>query len=682
MSINISSLPFTLTINGIDRTANTLSIALSQDEFSDLGLISIRGSITLQANYDQLTAFTYLASPAIAANWARGAQVVYQVSGDPFVLSGARLFILKEPAPPNDNYQITLEIGDEAALKNYRSADQDLSGVAAGVATARNIVIANYLNGADITNSISAIAYPFAFPQPKTDGSSFVEMAGKIARASNQYLYTNQAGTLVNSAIDLNATAIATFTIGNDEKLFEQVDGSGVETPVDELICSALVTSVEPNIYPKVTVTESNIDATFYFYTFSGLRFVSLDLIKIKYINKRVTTTDYGFDGSQERVTIFSESALPVYDRDNANLLLTNPALFLYPSSLKTSINRYDSKSRVVEIREEEDKYLIEYIFNSFLNASVGILASPFARANSRTVRVTKNDYQDIVTTYTYSDTDVIISKREETTNYQFAITADQNVVFGRTAKEETWLNGTYQIQNYYQTATYGNVREGNTYRQTTTLGDWTPSTSENIYSNDGSTAPPKTTYRQPFVPIEKQVVAKVKATPFAGASLRARSRPVEVPYTTDLQQLTEYANTYLALLYGRKQGFIFATNYFSGLKPLARINIIWRGVIYECICDGISWEHNLTESAIAMRLITLRTALAATPLVVNRAVIASPMIEAVISLELNFFCEIVTEQYLGGVISLELNFFCQIISDLAISATISLELNFLATIT
>jgi hypothetical protein len=542
--------------------------------------------------------------------------------------------------------------------------------VAAGVATARNTVVTNYLNGADITNSISAIAYPFAFPQPKTDGSSFVEMAGKIARASNQYLYTNQAGTLVNSAIDLDASPIATFTIGNDEKLFEQVDGSGVETPVDELICSALVTSVESNVYPKITVTESYVDTTLYVYIpTSGFSF-ALTLFRIKYVSKRVTTTDYGWDGSQEKIEVYTESAIADYALSNLEALKTNPNLFLYPSTFVAQTRRYDSISRLIETREEKDFWILESrIINDF-------------RGFRTVFNPRRYDAQDIVTTYTYTNTDVLVSKREEKTSYTAALQQQESLIYSRTAKEETWLNGTYSIQNYYQTSTITAILRSNAYRLTTTLGDWIPSNSESIYSNDGSTAPPQTTYRQPFVPIEKQVVAKVKATPFAGASLRARSRPVEVPYTTDLQQLTEYANTYLALLYGRKQGFIFATNYFSGLKPLARINIIWRGVIYECICDGISWEHNLTESAIAMRLITLRTALAATPLVVNRAVIASPLIALISSMEIDGSCQIITEQYVGGASSMEINGYCQIVTDLALSLTSSMQIDGTVTFT
>ena len=110
MTTNISARNFSLTINGIDRKANFLSLSLSQDELGDKAVL-IKGTITLRANYSERTDFTYMASPAIAANWARGVQVVYRIANDSgtltdHLLSGARLFILQEPAPPDDNLQV------------------------------------------------------------------------------------------------------------------------------------------------------------------------------------------------------------------------------------------------------------------------------------------------------------------------------------------------------------------------------------------------------------------------------------------------------------------------------------------------------------------------------------------------------------------------------------------------
>ena len=81
MSVNISARAFSLTINGINRTANVINISLSQNELGDSGVF-VSGSITLQANYNQVTDFTYLASPSIGANWARGVQVVYRIAND------------------------------------------------------------------------------------------------------------------------------------------------------------------------------------------------------------------------------------------------------------------------------------------------------------------------------------------------------------------------------------------------------------------------------------------------------------------------------------------------------------------------------------------------------------------------------------------------------------------------
>jgi hypothetical protein len=208
---------------------------------------------------------------------------------------------------------------------------------------------------------------------------------------------------------------------------------------------------------------------------------------------------------------------------------------------------------------------------------------------------------------------------------------------------------------------------------------------SETVYSTDGSTEPPKTQYRIPFTPIETQVTAIVKAQPFAGDSFYNRSPPIQVDYLVSQAQAQNFGETYLALLYGRKQSFVFATAYrdeLRNLKPLAPLKVQYRGVIYDCLADGISWSHSQTEMIIGMRLIVIGTALAATPLVVSKPVIASPLITATIRQSSSFECEIITEQYLGGVIEQRSFFVCTIVADLAISARIRQTSTFTATIT
>jgi hypothetical protein len=685
MSINISARQFSLTVNGIDRAANLVSFNLSQSEVSNSACL-ISGTMTLQANYNEIVDFTYLASPAIGANWARGVEVVYKVADDSgtlqnFVLSGLRLFILKEPSvPDSQTNQITLQIGDEATLKNYRSADQDLSGVVAGVSTDRNTVIDRYLSGAGISKSISSIPYPFTFPQPKTQGNSFIDIAGKMARSAGHILYTDSDGVFTNTAIDFDATAIASYQINTDEQLFEPVDGTTQETPVDELTVAGIVTEIESVSYPVVNQTISYARYIFFDRASSTYK-------NYRYIAKRVTVTDYGFDGFESRVVVLTEGSVLL--STSLEELATNEAAFVVPQSEVLTITRYDSKSRISQEIVETDYFVTAARLEVFSAFGLGI-------GNARLFLDTQRfDGKDETTIYTYTDSDVLLAKRLETQIYSqvIAFGAPQNLLYTKTAKEETWGNGTYTVANFYQqvslvvvsSSTFGLGGARLPTRYDAKAGDWESANSETVYSTDGSTEPPKTQYRIPFTPIETQVTAIVKAQPFAGDSFYNRSPPIQVDYLVSQAQAQNFGETYLRLLYGRKQSFVFATAYrdeLRNLKPLAPLKVQYRGVIYDCLADGISWSHSLTEMIIGMRLIVIGTALAATPLVVSKPVIASPLITATIRQSSAFNCEIITEQYLGGVINQRSFFVCTIVQDLAISARIIQTSTVTATIT
>ncbi len=642
MTLNLTPRPFTLTINGINRTGNVKNISLSQNELSDGGVF-VTGTITLQANYNELTDFTYLASPTIGANWARGASIVYQVANDSgtlvnHILSGGALYILKEPAPPNAQYQIILEVGDQAALKDYRSADTDVSGIVAGVSTNRNTVITRYLNAATISNSISSIPYPFTFPQPKTEGNSLVDVAAKMARASNHILYTNASGTVVNKTINLVASPIATYRIGEDEQLFNQVDGSGIETPIDELVISGIKTSIESISYPKTTVNTIFDVFRWPRPVLSGFIVVGYNWINYRYIQKRTTVTDYGWNGTEERIVVLVESSL--IRTEAVDNLTNNQAYFLRPLTESTTIKRYDTKNRLIFERTEEDGFLVLDLNDSSRRIST----------------------KDVTKTYSYDDLDVLQNIRTETQNYvtELAGNNTNSFFYGKTAKVESWSANAYTVENFYKpaTLTFNPLSRLPFISSTLTAleGDWESAGSELVYATDGSTKPPSTTYRKPFEPIEEQINAKITARPFAGQSFYSRSRPIEVPFLESQTQATEYGNTYLALLYGRKQGFIFGTalsDTLLSLTPLSRVNILWRGVRYDCLTDGLSWSHTQTEMAIGMRLIVLGTALESDPPeTVNRIVVASALIEATLSQAAIIECQISALDFVGGTFS------------------------------
>lgn len=690
MTLNLTPRAFTLTINGVNRTGNVISIALSQNELGDGGVF-VTGSITLQANYNEVREFTYLASPSIGENWARGATIVYQVANDSgtlvnHILSGGALYILKEPAPPNADYQITLEVGDQYALKNYRSADTDASQIVAGVSTNRDTVITRYLNAATISNTISSIPHPFTFPQPKTEGNSLGDVAAKMARASNHILYTNSAGTVVNKAINLAASPVATYRIGEDEQLFNQVDSSGIETPVDELVISGIKTSIESISYPKTTVNVVYGTIKVPVLQRSGfLTITTGTLISYRYVQKRTTVTDYGWNGAEEKIVTFVESS--IIRTEATDNLEYDQAYFLRPLTESTTIKRYDAKNRLILERTEEDGFLAvaELTRSRLLTITTGSFSS--RRVSNK----------DVTKTYTYDDSDVLQSIRTETQNYLIDVVFNDvnSLFYGKTAKVESWSANTYAVENFYKPATItfngsesANARIGFLGAPTlsTLEGDWESAGSELVYATDGSTKPPSTTYRKPYEPVEEQINAKLTARPFAGQSFYSRSRPVEVPFLESQMQATEYGNTYLALLYGRKQGFEFGTaldNTLLSLTPLSRINILWRGVRYDCLTDGLSWSHTQTQMAIGMRLIVLGTALESDPPeTMYPAIVASALIEATLSQSAIIECEISALDFVGGTFSQSGFIGCFVQSGIVIEAQFTQSATLTATIT
>ena len=386
MTTNISARNFSLTINGIDRKANFVSLSLSQDELGDKPVLT-KGTITLRANYSERTDFTYMASPVIAANWARGVQVVYRIANDSgtltdHLLSGARLFILQEPAPPDPDGQITLQIGDEATLKNYRTAVVDASGIVnvtgdpsgilEGTVTPRDTVIENYLTAAAITHSISSIPYPFRYSQPQLANGTLGDTAGKMARSANHILYTNSAGTLVNRAIDLGISAIASFTIGSDEKLFDHVDSSGIETTVDELVISGLTTEVEDQSFPFDSVSETG--STYTDINIKSITGAVLGLRYIPYISTQTTVSNYGWNGVFEKFITLKKAALIVNTLTLGDALTLDPRAALQPTSGETIYRYYDEKSRLTkEVREVDIYFNDPKIINDLRRYRVGL---------------------------------------------------------------------------------------------------------------------------------------------------------------------------------------------------------------------------------------------------------------------------------------------------------------------
>jgi len=325
----------------------------------------------------------------------------------------------------------------------------------------------------------------------------------------------------------------------------------------------------------------------------------------------------------------------------------------LLPSIETTTIKRYDSKNRLIYQKEETDAFLTSSQLFTITSGAFGV---NFSVNPNPEFTATRQDAQDIITTYSYDDlTDILVSKRTETRNY--IVSGNQNFVYTKLAKVESWNNGFYNVENFFQqnsiVLNFGSLSTRQT-RFDFTEGEWASSGGESTYSTDGSTKAPATIYRKPFESIETQIKATLTARPFAGQSFYSRSKPVDVPYLESQLQATEYGNTYLALLYGRKQGFVFGTaisnTLIASLTPLSRIDILWRGVRYRCLTDGASWSHDQTQCAIGMRLIVISTALESDPPeTVYPAVVASALIQLAIRQAGRVAVRITQDPFIGG---------------------------------
>ena len=260
MAINISSRTCELII-GSQNWTNWISfdsgIILGYPEYEvGSGLMPVTGSIDLKiSRYDS----TVPSSPNPRLNpsqWKRGQLVRIRVANSSGTLtylpcSGQALYILKTPQKPKRTMEgileLSLEIGCRLALENFPpEPNQDISGITAGTALNRSVIIGNILNYIGVSHSISSMPYPIPYSLPKQTGN-FIGFAGAIADSAGYYLRCNTSGTVISEPITATYSGgiVASYVIGNDEKLWDSI-GDIAEQPVEKLIVTGTVKTIVP----------------------------------------------------------------------------------------------------------------------------------------------------------------------------------------------------------------------------------------------------------------------------------------------------------------------------------------------------------------------------------------------------------------------------------------------------
>jgi len=613
MTVNISARNFSLTIAGVDRTHELRSITLSQPSTLEKRVAPITGSITLVFNPLKYNEYITIGSAAIAANWAVGSLVVFQTANDSGtlvnnLLSGAGLYILKEPSPPNISFNegtLQIQVGDILAYQNQRTPDRDVSGVTIGTSTDRDDIVIRVLQDAGISSlSIPSLGYPFDTPVQKTGGSP-IDLAGGLVGADNHVLYCNSAGTVIASPINLDASPIATLTIGQDESSFEPVDGSSIPT-VTELTIAGVCQIPDQGNYPILITTLQEVE---YGVTNSSRRtklLVGRNTLEIASENYSVEVEEAGlvfvsFDG------IKFEAEMKVTP--------------LVAKNIKEEITNFDSFNRLSQ--------KITRKYSRFINPVSGLPTTPFF------------EIERVIVDYSYTE-GYLSSIRTSVYNSSIPLSGNEIILYSRSRETVVYSPSLPFWSEITSTETFGDnfdgvkgsiVRNiecnGETYQAFTTGNDRLPSnfvgaTRTPKTANDGSTRPPAITYSETIKTKNKEISATVNAIPLAGVPSKEKLQPITVDWLVSDAQALAYGNLEIVLMNGRKQcRFMITalTDELLALRPRCRIDIVFNSILYRCLVDAITFSQDLTSRTIGFMCDVISTSPVANPIEVYRPV-------------------------------------------------------------
>ncbi len=585
MPVNIASRPFELIIAGIDRTAVMEVINLSQPSTLEAGDAPVTGKITLRFSSRDRNNYTYTTSPTIAARFAVGALVTYRITDDSgdlvyHPLSGQQLFILKKPSPPVDN-TLTLQVGCILAYQDQRVADYEPSGVTIGTDTPRNTVVERVLQAAGISNySVPSLPYPFNCPAEK-QGGSFVKMAAAIAKAVKHITYCNSAGQVIVAPINLDASPVATLTIGANEVSFEPVDGSAIPD-VTELTISGVCQVPDQGDYPILIVTPQEVE---YGIPNSSRRTILL----VARNTLEIASENYSVEVEEAGLTFATFDGLET-------VMNVTP---LVAKNIKEVINNFDSLNRLSQ--KITRKYL------RLTDAISGLPTTPFFEIEREIIDYTYTDgYPSSIRTSLY--TGVIPNSGNVATLYSLS---RETVAYSPNLPYWNEITSTETFGNNFDGVTGSEIRtitaNGVTYQAFTTGDDRLPSnfvgaTRTPKTANDGSTRPPSIIYSEKIKTKNQEIVAVINANPIAGVASKEKHQPIKVDWLVSNEQAYEYGKLEIVLMNGRSQCRFLITQLndeLLALRPRCRIDIIFEGILYRCLVDAINFAQDMKRRTV-----------------------------------------------------------------------------------
>ncbi|NJL43562.1 MAG: hypothetical protein HC935_10350 [Pseudanabaena sp. SU_2_4] len=415
-------------------------------------------------------------------------------------------------------------------------------------------------------------------------GGSYVEQAGILARAVNQFLYCGIDGICRNAPIDFAQSAYATYAIGQEESLWEPSQGS--EIPVEELTVAGVTYDlIDPNL---------------------GDVFVTVEYVSEGEINPSAFNPNRQVIGERKAVTTFGYN--PSTKEQRVTTLVERPVITIEPPPTGSSVG-YDATLLVdVSFVEEIEKFDSE----GKLGTRTVTTKEPQRIINPADTTRNLRESKVEITSYTYTS-DKLVAQIEAVVREAAARVNPEAIdklqlVFSEDSRK-TWAETPIGSGIWFNTERYRVAqRRAATPPSGSSVGynPYFPVSDPNkddIQQRGTDLKPPAVEYRNPDRnQKERQIKAVVNTPPLAGSSFRPRKRTINVEGCTSQQQLYDYGVLFNRLLtgrrFGRRIGFRISDAWLSAaIKPLMRVDAIFNGATYKLLLDGLTWSYAQNEA-------------------------------------------------------------------------------------
>ena len=368
MTVDLRSVPVQVVVGGLDLSPAFVQLSIGAGTWDDSGWFKPRGQLELAAYWDgQPESFDCRDNPA---RWAPGTVVAISVDlGAGWVALPWRLRILAYPNRPYPGQPtITLELGGDADLLNYRAPEGDPGtdeyGTPTGATTLINRALAK-AGAPTLTDTVTGLSLPFS-PEKNT-GGSWMTYAGQVAYAARHILWQQADGAIRAVPFDLDAltTPVAAYTVGTNEADYipeapgEQppevvkVQGTTYEIEVvkDE---SFVTTDIVDGVTVRTTVTYRDRGTYEPVYIEQVEQPAGVVLPNIDWVNPSVMIVD-------SRLTKTQNYNIITARLDAESELTERPAAFVFPdANWLNPGNLIDAEQVTVEYSYDSDDVLKE----------------------------------------------------------------------------------------------------------------------------------------------------------------------------------------------------------------------------------------------------------------------------------------------------------------------------------